>query len=118
MPTEAEKAAYREKFYAQREADVESDACAYAHSLGCWHKKFKSANNRGVPDRIFITPAGVVFFIEFKRPNKKKVAKAGKLQKLVIDEMNEHNAIVFVTNDLAKAKAIIRDMAAFGEYFG
>jgi hypothetical protein len=116
MPTEAEKAAYREKFYAQREADVEKDAYTYAKSQGCWHKKFKSANNRGVPDRIFITPAGVVFFIEFKRPNKKKVAKANVLQKLVIDEMIENKAVVFVTNDLAKAKAIIDDMVLFGEH--
>jgi hypothetical protein len=113
MPTEAEKAAYREKYYADKEADVEGKACDHATAIGVWHKKFKSANNRGVPDRIYITKDGVVFFIEFKRP---KVKKAKRLQVLVIDEMIARGAKVFVTNDLAKAKQIIDDMAMFGEH--
>lgn len=113
MPTDAEKAAYAAKYYAQGERDVETRACAYARDCGCWVAKFKNPAARGAPDRIFITPAGVVFFIEFKRPS---VKKASKQQKLVIDEMRQNGAIVFVTNNLDEAKTIIEDMITFGEH--
>src|SRR5689334_7662873 len=93
------------------EKDVEKSTCRYAHSLGVWHCKFKSVNNRGVPDRIFITPEGLVFFIEFKRPGKKKV---DPLQVLVIDEMWAVGALVFVTDDIDVAKEIISDLVFFG----
>lgn len=112
MPTEAEKAAYSAKFYKPKETSVEDKACAYAKEQGCWHRKFKSANARGLPDRIFITPDGVVFFIEFKRRGK----GARVQQKLVIDEMREYNAKVFVTDDVDEAKKIIDDMVIFGDH--
>lgn len=111
MPTDAERAAYAAKHYAVKEVDVESKACDYAKALGCWHTKFKSSQNRGLPDRIFITPDGVVFFIEFKAPKK----SARKLQKLVIDDMIAKNAKAFVTNNLEEAKRIIYDMVTFGD---
>lgn len=113
MATEAERDAYAAKFYAPKEAAIEGKANAYAKEHGCWHAKFKSSNNRGVPDRIYITPDGVVFFIEFKKPSK-RTAKAGKQQELVIDEMRQKKAKVFVTNDLEEAKEIIGDMVRFG----
>lgn len=112
MATDAEKAAYAAKHYGTTEKTVEQRAYAYAKSEGCWHAKFKSAQNRGVPDRLFITPSGTVFFIEFKKPKK----KASKQQKLVIDEMMEYGAKVFVTNDIDEAKSIIDDMIAFGDH--
>jgi hypothetical protein len=110
MPTEAEKAAYAARYYGTKEADVESKAYEYARSRGCWHAKFKSANNRGVPDRIFITPEGVVFFIEFKKPGK----STRRQQRLVIDDMRDNKAKVFVTDDVTEAKRIIDDMVTFG----
>ena len=94
-----------------KEVDVETKAYEYAKTLGCWHAKFKGTNNRGLPDRIFITPDGVVFFIEFKHP---KVKRPRKLQRLVIDDMVQVGAKVFVTNDLAVAKRLILDMVVFG----
>lgn len=112
MKTEAEKAAYAAKYYGVKEVDVESKACEYAKARGCWHAKFKSSNNRGVPDRLFITPDGVVFFIEFKKPGK----KARKQQRLVIDDMMDNKAKVFVTDDLQTAKIIIDDMITFGDH--
>lgn len=115
MTTDADREAYAAKFYGQKEADVEKKAYEHAKSLGCWHAKFKSSNNRGVPDRIFITPDGDVFFIEFKSPKRK--AKPRKQQKLVIDEMRENGAVVFVTNDLAVAKRIIEEMVTYGQSF-
>jgi hypothetical protein len=111
MATDEEKLRYAEKHYGVKEKDIEEKAYAYARSRGVWHTKFKSANNRGLPDRIFIAPGNIVFFIEFKRP--KKTARAQ--QKLVIDEMTDLGAKVFVTNDLDRAKQIIDDMVMFGD---
>lgn len=54
-----------------QEAKIETAVCKYAKEQGCYVRKFKSSNQRGVPDRLFITPSGVVFFIEFKAPGKK-----------------------------------------------
>jgi hypothetical protein len=112
MPTEAEKKAYADRYYAETEAKVEAAMCSHARRLGCWVAKFKSKDNRGVPDRIIITPDGVVFFVEVKKP---LVKDPRRQQKLVIEEMVEHGAIVFVTNDKDVAIQIIDDMVAFGE---
>ena len=48
------------------EAKIEKAVVEYAQERGCWVRKFKSPGQRAVPDRIFMTPRGVVFFIEFK----------------------------------------------------
>jgi hypothetical protein len=37
---------------------IEKTVCKYAESKGCVQFKFVSVNNRGVPDRIIITPVG------------------------------------------------------------
>ena len=112
MPTEAEKAAYAAKYYAPKEKSVETLACEYAKSLGFWHTKYKSANNRGLPDRQFKHIDCREFYIEFKKRGKKARAQ----QRLVIDEMREHGFLVFVTDDLGEAKAIIHDMLVFGHH--
>lgn len=113
MPTQAEKDAYAAQHYGVKESTTEARAIEYAKGCGIWQRKFKSANNRGVPDRIFITPQGVVFFIEFKKPKK----KARVQQKLVIDEMRDnYNAQVFITDDIEEARTIIDHMVAFGRF--
>ncbi len=110
MPTDAERAAYAAKHYGVKEVDVESKACAYATSLGYWHTKYKSANNRGLPDRQFKHVECREFYIEMKRPCK----KARKLQATVIDKMRDHGFLVFVSDDLEKIKRILDDMLFFG----
>ena len=56
------------------EAKVEKAACDYARRLGCYTRKFKSTSQRGVPDRLFISTTGRVFFIEFKALGKSPTA--------------------------------------------
>lgn len=112
MPTDEQRAAYAAKYYTPKETSVEDQGNAYAKERGVWQRKFKSANNRGLPDRIYITKDGVVFFIEYKRRGK----SARVQQKLVIDEMkDDYNAKVFVTDQLDEAKRIIDDMVMFGD---
>ncbi|MDQ3038778.1 MAG: VRR-NUC domain-containing protein [Pseudomonadota bacterium] len=86
----------------QRERDVEKKTCTYANACGVWHTKFKSANNRGVPDRIFIIH-GETFFIEFKKPGK----KTRKLQGSVIADMRAAGAQVLETDNFDEAKKYI-----------
>lgn len=50
------------------EKTIEKKVCDYAVKRGCYVRKFTSPARRGVPDRLFITPHGRVFFIEFKSP--------------------------------------------------
>lgn len=53
------------------ESSIESRICAHARATGWISYKFASPAHRGVPDRIFISPLGVVVFAEIKRRGKK-----------------------------------------------
>ena len=87
------------------ESQIERAACLYAKSVGMLAYKFTSPGRAGVPDRIFLTPTGGVFFVEFKQPH-------GKLSAL---QRNEHRIIekhgheVHVAWDFRQAKQIIDD---------
>jgi hypothetical protein len=87
------------------EKDIEKKVCDYAKSLGCLCYKFTSPSRRSVPDRLFITSSGRVFFIEFKRLGEKpteaqaveirKIQKAG-VQVCVADSVDVGKTIVDV----------------------
>ena len=53
------------------EKDIEKKVRDYAKSKGVLTYKFTSPNRAAVPDRIFITPSGFVYFVEFKREGQK-----------------------------------------------
>lgn len=50
------------------EKHIEASVCDYAKEKGLLVYKFTSPNRSAVPDRLFICPEGLTFFIEFKRP--------------------------------------------------
>ncbi len=91
------------------EKAIEKKVCDYAKSQGLLCYKFVSPSQRGVPDRIFITKQGLVFFIEFKY----KKAKAGSVQKRKIKEIRDHNVYVFVVNTVEGGTPIINKMNNF-----
>lgn len=73
------------------EAKIEKDVCKYARSKGCYVRKFSSPSRAGVPDQLFITPAGVVFFIEFKAPGKEPTPLQARELDLIAKNMgNAH----------------------------
>lgn len=74
-----------------------------AKKLGYLTYKFTSPSNRGVPDRIFISESGKLFFMEFKS----KKGKLSELQKLKISELVEKKQLVFVIDDEELAMKII-----------
>lgn len=90
--------------YETKESVIEKKVCTYAESKGCQVKKFRSINAKGMPDKIFIMPTGVVFFIEFKRRNNYSFAK---LQKQVCTELEAMGANIFVVKDFESGKALI-----------
>jgi hypothetical protein len=66
-----------------------------AKKLGYLTYKFVSPSSRGVPDRIFISENGKLFFVEFKS----KKGKLSKLQDKKISELRVRKQSVFVIDD-------------------
>jgi hypothetical protein len=78
------------------EKQIESKIVKKAKELGFLTYKFSSPSNRGVPDRIFISPHGEVFFIEFKSEK----GKLTKLQEKVIKDICNYGVGVFIINSV------------------
>ena len=55
-----------------KEIDIESAFVKYAKNNGCQALKLIFLNKKGFPDRTVICPNGKIFFIEFKKKNKKQ----------------------------------------------
>ena len=85
------------------EKQIESKVCEYARSKGVLAYKFTSPARAAVPDRLFITPHGCVFFCEFKAPGKKPTeAQAREHQRL-----RDQKVTVFVIDDVSEGKNMI-----------
>ena len=67
-----------------------------AKELGFLTYKFNSPSKRGVPDRIFISSMGKLFFIEFKSSG----GKLSELQKYEIDKLRTHGQTIYVVDNL------------------
>lgn len=85
------------------EKDIERRVGDYAKKLGVKTYKFTSPSQRSVPDRIYVFPNGVLFFIEFKRYGEKPTrgqeieldALAGRGQRVaIIDNVEDGKALV------------------------
>lgn len=85
------------------ERDIERRVCDYAKSLGMLCYKFTSPSRRSVPDRMFITKTGVVFFIEFKRKGEKPTPS----QEVEIEKIRRSCVGVYVVDDVEFGKTIV-----------
>jgi hypothetical protein len=108
---------------------VEKKVCDYAKTVHkCYVRKFTSPQQRSVPDRLIITPAGRTFFIEFKRQGgfreEKMVNSLPNVSNLgvrliptpvppTVSQLAEHEAIqacntrVFIVCDVEEGRNII-----------
>jgi len=86
-----------------QESQIEKKAKAYARQHGFWVRKFKSPGNRAAPDSIFMSPKGVVFFIEFKAPGKKPTA--AQLRELLLISKQGGNS--YWVDSFENAKEIV-----------
>ncbi len=89
------------------EKDIEKRVCQFAREKKFLCYKFTSPAQNHVPDRIFITPAGVVFMIEFKRRGKKPTPA----QEIEIAKIRATGVQVNVVDNVESGKRIINTMA-------
>jgi len=85
------------------EKQIESKVVKKAKELGFLTYKFSSPSNRGVPDRIFISPHGEVFFIEFKSEK----GRLTKLQEKTIKDIQLYNVQVFIVYGVEEGLLIL-----------
>ena len=86
-----------------KESTIENDGRKYALSLGIACYKFKSDNNRAVPDRLFINQYGVTFYIEYKREGQKPTDQ----QKRKAKEMGHPMTPIFWADSKEVSRQII-----------
>lgn len=89
------------------EKDIEKRVCDYAKKLGCLVYKFTSPSRRSVPDRMFITKEGTVFYIEFKRRGEKPTAG----QQVEIEKIRATGVPVYVVDDVGLGKQIVESQS-------
>lgn len=85
------------------EKEIEKRVCDYAKEKGLLVYKFTSPARAAVPDRLFITKTGKVFFIEFKRGGK----VATPQQEREHERLENYKVNVFVIDDFVKGKLVI-----------
>ena len=85
------------------EKQIESKVCDYAKLKGVLVYKFTSPARAAVPDRMFVRPDGVIFFIEFKRGGQKPT----EAQDREHNRLRGHKVNVFVVDNVDSGKMVI-----------
>ena len=85
------------------EKDIESKSCQYAKERGWLTYKFTSPARRSVPDRIFINPAGLIIFIEFKAARKVPT----EAQEREIERLRKNGCFVLVIDSVEDTKILV-----------
>lgn len=85
------------------EKQIERKVCDYAKEKNFLVYKFTSPGRMAVPDRLFITPSGLVFFIEFKRQGQVPTPQ----QQREHERLENQKCHVFVIDDVVKGKLVI-----------
>jgi len=91
------------------EKDLEKKVVAYAKSKGCLCYKFTSPAHRAVPDRIIVTPEGVVGFLELKRPGNRPTP----LQERELSILARQGCVVNWCDDLTSAQDFINSLLTY-----
>lgn len=91
------------------EKDIEKRLVQLLEEKGCLAYKFVSPNCRGVPDRLFITPEGTVFFVELKT----KQGVLSKLQSYQLMKLANQKQLVYVLYGMEEVEEFIRDLGNF-----
>ena len=85
------------------EKEIEVAVKDYARSKGWLAYKFTSPGHAFVPDGLFISPKGVVIFMEFKQLG--KTATPG--QQREIDRINAHGVPCYVVDAVGLGRSLI-----------
>lgn len=85
------------------EKNIETNIITYAKKQGLFQLKFTSPSRIGMPDRMFISKDGEVFFIEFKTKGKKPT----KLQGYTINKLRSYKVYCYVVDNIEYGRQII-----------
>lgn len=88
------------------EARIEKHLVDGVKKLGGLCLKFVSPSSVGVPDRLIITAAGRVIFVELKTES----GRLSKMQKYMIGEMRKRGADVRVVKGLDEVKQFLAEL--------
>ena len=88
-----------------RESAIEARLVRRVRERGGLCYKFVSPGNRGVPDRLVITPDGRVFFVELKS----QTGRLSKLQKFQMSELKARNVDVYVLYSVEHVEEFMRE---------
>ena len=91
------------------EKQIEAKVCEYAKTKNVLAYKFTSPARAAVPDRLFVTPDGRMFFCEFKREG----LKPTPAQEREHTKLRQHKVNVFVVDNVEQGKAMI-DLMVMG----
>jgi hypothetical protein len=78
------------------EKNIEKKIVDYAKKYDIISYKLNSETSKGLPDRMFITRTGVIFFVEFKRKGK----TPNELQQFIINKLIKRKCLVSVIDDV------------------
>ena len=92
------------------EKEIERRLCEMVRRRGGISYKFISPNNPGVPDRIVITPSGIVWFVELKT----ETGRLRNIQKWQKSELEKRNANVRVIHGWEAAKEFVEEVLPHG----
>ena len=82
---------------------IEKKVCDYAKTKRMIVYKMNPLNNRGIPDRLFLTAGGDIFFIEFKQLGK----KPNENQEREIARLRANNIDVYVIDNVDDGKKAV-----------
>lgn len=88
------------------EKDIEKKVCDYAKSKNVLVYKFTSPARAAVPDRMFVTPEGTVWFCEFKRSGQKPTESQNREH----SRLRGHSVTVFVVDNVDDGRLMIDSM--------
>lgn len=85
------------------EKQIEDKVCRYARDMGCIAYKFTSPARAAVPDRLFVSPRGVIWFCEFKRTGQKPTPAQNREHA----KLRQNEATVFVIDNVDDGKIMV-----------
>ena len=92
------------------EDDIETPYVKYAKTKGCNAIKIGFLHKKGFPDRTTLCPGSRIFFIEFKRKDKKQSPNQIKIQKLLESFGFEY----YVCDVIGQAEKILEEFLEWG----
>lgn len=94
------------------EKEIEKRVCNYAKEKGMLVYKFTAPNRWAVPDRMFVTKEGTVFFIEFKQKGKKPTPA----QEREINRLRNRDMYVAVVDNVSAGEGVIDERIAYDKH--